>query len=324
MTVGSPVVRLHRDSEGRTRKKVYEAALHGAAVFREHGAGPAIEFCRSSKYHGNKFAAVDAFLAMFLLEAFTESEVLEGIRLTEAVRASTTGVSPSRVLESPIGEFMDLAVASAWVIDLGDPRKALEVLQRSTGSSLDNSYRPAVLNVRVFLAQVDPGQRSEGVKLASELLLAGSDWLMQFDEPNRGEAANAMALALVQVPISEGPLISEAERLAVLARDSSCADRVSTTLWGSATDHTLALVRIRQGRIEEAVSLLQPTLADKELTPRHYDEVLLTLALALTKLGKLDDVVRLLEGGRRGDLKPSVLNELRESLVASGLDMDAI
>jgi hypothetical protein len=308
-------MRLRR--EGRTRKNVYETALHGAAVFPKHGTGPAIEFYRSSKYRGNKFAVLDAFLALMLMEACTESQVVEGIELAEAVRSATIGASPSRVLESPVVEMIELAVASAWVVDLGDPRKALEVLQRSTGSLRDN-YRPAALKVRVLLAQVEPGQRSEGVRIASDLLLSGTDWLMQFDEPTRGEAANSMALALVQIPISESLLISEAERLAELARVATTADLAS------ATAHTLAVVRIRQGRVAEAGSLLEATLADEELTPRHYDDVLLTLALALTKLGKLDDALKLLKGGRRADLRPSVLSELRESLAHSGLDQDSI
>jgi hypothetical protein len=318
MPVGFPAVRLHRDSSGRTRKKVYEAALRGSVVYREHGTAAAIEYYRSSRYRGSTFAVLDALLAVMLMEACTRSEILEGIGLAEAVRSSTTGDAPARVLETRLASVVELAVVRAWVHDLGDPGRALELLERSRTSWADNPYPADVVEVSVLLAQVEPRRRSEGVALATALLFSGADWLAQFDEATRGEAANRMALALVQVPMSDRGLISEAERLALVARASTRPD------WAAATAHTLALVRIRQGRVDEAVSLLRPLLADEELTPRNHDDVLITLALALTMLGEVDEALGLVEGGRRTELLPPVLGELRASLAASASDRDAI
>jgi tetratricopeptide (TPR) repeat protein len=254
------------------------------------------------------------------MDACTEAEILEGIELAEAVRSTTTGDAPSRELPSRVGSVLEFMVAHAWVADLGDPRKAFELLQRASGSWPDSEFRPTCIKLKIHLAQVDPEERSEGVKLATDLLLSGTDWLMQIDEGLRGSAANALALALVQVPISQGPLITEAERLVVWARERPAESELSA----SAMAHTLALVRLRQDRAEEAVSLLRPILADGALTPRHYDDVLFTLALSLTKLGRADEALTLLKGGRRADLNPPVLDELRRSLAASGSDQDAI
>ena len=303
-------MRRSRKSVNRTRKKVYRAALHGANVRREQGIPAAVDYFRSSKYQGNRFAIFDAFMAILLMDASTESEVLEGVELAEKVRLSTIGEAPPRLLEASIRVLVELAVIRAWVADLGDPRTALEVLRRVKASWPDETDQTAITQVRVFLAQAEPSERTVGVSLASELLLSGGDWLMTVEEAKRGDRANDMAMALVQVPITETRLISEAERLAEFAIDSTGADSVS------ATSHTLALVRIRQGKIAEAVQLLRPLLGDEELIPRHYDEVLLTLALALTMLGHVDEALDLLENGRRADLKPSVLSELQEALAS--------
>jgi hypothetical protein len=159
-----------------------------------------------------------------------------------------------------------------------------------------------------LLGDEDDVRRARGVTQA-EALLARVDE-PPFNAPQvRSGLANAVEFALVRAPVDDPATVGRAEGFASLARDAR-PDHAPHVV-------TLALVRIRQGRHEEAESLVVAAL--DAATTAHQRAICETvLALALCGSGRRQEASELLAKVRAVQPGNPMLREAEASLATDG------
>ncbi len=163
-----------------------------------------------------------------------------------------------------------------------------------------------------LLRSVNDEEILDGVGIARRLLEPTDDLVPDTFGPSiRAGLATAMARALVRGPVPDPAQLADADRWASMA----CELRPDSP---SSID-TLALVRIRQGRFEEAEDLVRPlvvTIAD--VGERANYET--TLALALAGTGRYEEARALVARARTVDSHSPILIEAEHAVGSRNSD----
>jgi hypothetical protein len=130
----------------------------------------------------------------------------------------------------------------------------------------------------------------DGIELARRLIEPTDESTPELVGPSiRAGLANSMAFALVRWPMPNLAQLVEADRWAAMA----CELRPGTP----SPIATLGLVRIRQGRFQEAEELVRPLIATAA-TEGERANCETTLALALASSGRINEASELVARAR--------------------------
>jgi hypothetical protein len=100
----------------------------------------------------------------------------------------------------------------------------------------------------------------------------------------RAQAMVGLSCSVALLPGVPADALGEADRRVQWVLDNVEHEPGSLEL--AANQHTLAVIRMRQGRLSEVEALCASTLADRRVSPRDRATTLATVALARKALGK--------------------------------------
>jgi hypothetical protein len=157
-------------------------------------------------------------------------------------------------------------------------------VQPSRTDRLLAAYRAGDIVALQYAGSIGAMLRAEG--RAGELLELHASFVMP-PGPYARMRADAMADLSYSVALLPGvpaDVLGEAGRRVQWVLDG--VEHEPGSLQLAAHQHTLAVIRMRQGRLSEVETLCASTLADRRVSPRDHATTLATVALARKELGK--------------------------------------
>jgi tetratricopeptide (TPR) repeat protein len=282
------------------------AAIKGIRAMRGDDPESAIESFREAARGPDKPWLAQALLALSLVASADEANKKEGLALTKSTLNEVDLTVEASGL-SPLTRGVTAVKLADALYRNGDVDGAIEGLRRHE-PHWPRPFPRGDAQLATFLRiQADEGSWEESRVLAQRAFSAPpSGESESLTGPMRGWVANHIAFDLVRSgPVEDAGELAKAAELALEAHRLLPGD--------PGVIDTLALVRVRQGRPDEAELLVRPLLSEVGDGPLGA-AIACTLALAMLDLDRADEARPLADQASAVDAGSYLLGEVRSRL----------